>query len=550
MDRDGRDGRAHERGPQSDEQDHDAAEQTRVDHMRLLAMRKRQVQRKAARRAEGRPAIPEGGGAPLPAAVRARMEPELGADLSGVKVHTGGDSAGAAESLGARAFTVGSDVHFRSGEFAPGTKEGDRLLAHELTHVVQGQQAGVQRKADSDAEHGGAEHGDAEHGDEVSHPDEPAEKEADAVADHVADNLHGDSDGGGGGKKKKGGDGAPDKPAIAAKPDAAVGRKITRKIFAKWVDFKDLSTDDKKPTTNPAHPHLKEMGVTNLGPYKYFPAKGEFQYTPPSDLKALWDDTEATKSYDPEAPATPQAAAKPADKSARIAKAKQKFGPGIDAILAHDDGKTPRPFKSVADEDTRGAAQDAHNVQRHCLSSASEMKTRDDVALRAAFGMIGGVVKGVYTPVASAFDSAASANASIAGPLNGEMAAKWLDWRVQLAAGKNPFSPVKGAGCVGAVVFKSAGGAQLPTDEVPIYLGLDASHKGIRPLWKDDSRWKKWWDGNPPERKDYETKNGKGATPPPLTVDDSGSASGISMRVLADPAPTNGGWILHAAWPV
>lgn len=107
------------------------------------------------RKAEGAPAqaqIPEGGGEPLGAGVRKKLEPKLGAKLDGVRVHTSGESAQAATQLGARAFTVGSDVHFGAGQFAPGTKEGDRLLAHELTHVVQGQRSGIQRKEASSAE--------------------------------------------------------------------------------------------------------------------------------------------------------------------------------------------------------------------------------------------------------------------------------------------------------------------------------------------------------------------------------------------------------------
>jgi hypothetical protein len=135
-------------------------------------------------------AIPEQGGRPLPAGVRSKMEPRLGADLSAVRLHMGGDSAEAAATLGARAFTVGSDVHFATGGFSPGTKEGDKLLAHELTHVVQGQRSGIQRKADDDGAQ--AEQGTES---EVSHPDEPAEKEADAVGDKVADDLHGEKKG-------------------------------------------------------------------------------------------------------------------------------------------------------------------------------------------------------------------------------------------------------------------------------------------------------------------------------------------------------------------
>lgn len=146
------------------------------------------------------------------------MEPQLGADLSSVKIHTGGDSATAAERLGARAFTTGSDVHFGSGEFAPGTKEGDRLIAHELTHAVQAQKSGVQRKAQPDEEHADSAHGGDEH--DVSQPGEPAEQEADAVADNVADKLHG------GGKKEHGAQpGRHQAPQIGAKLS---GRKIFR----------------------------------------------------------------------------------------------------------------------------------------------------------------------------------------------------------------------------------------------------------------------------------------------------------------------------------
>ncbi len=99
-----------------------------------------------------RPAkISQSGGSPLPGDVRSKMEGQLGSDLSAVRVHADGASAETASSLGARAFTVGEAVHFNHGEFSPGTKEGDRLLAHELTHVVQGQKSGIQRRATMEA---------------------------------------------------------------------------------------------------------------------------------------------------------------------------------------------------------------------------------------------------------------------------------------------------------------------------------------------------------------------------------------------------------------
>ena len=178
--------------------------------------------------------IPTEGGAPLAGGVRSKMEGQLGADLSGVKVHTGGESAQAASGLNARAMTVGSDVHFNQGQFAPGTKEGDRLLAHELTHVVQGQKSGIQRKAE-DA--GGEAKGAA--GMPVSEPGEAAEVEADKVGDHVADNLHGGADGGKAGVDGGKAGGAPGKekaPAIGAKLEGA-GRKVFR------------TKDDKKTET-------------------------------------------------------------------------------------------------------------------------------------------------------------------------------------------------------------------------------------------------------------------------------------------------------------
>jgi hypothetical protein len=65
------------------------------------------------------------------------MEGLLGADLSGVRVHVGPEAA----SIGALAFTVGSDLYFAPGQYNPGSPQGQRLLGHELTHVVQ-QRAG------------------------------------------------------------------------------------------------------------------------------------------------------------------------------------------------------------------------------------------------------------------------------------------------------------------------------------------------------------------------------------------------------------------------
>lgn len=82
-----------------------------------------------------------GGGQPLPDRVRQPMETAFGADFSSVKVHTDSRANALNESLSARAFTTGRDVFFRQGEFSPASRVGQKLLAHELTHVVQ--QGGV-----------------------------------------------------------------------------------------------------------------------------------------------------------------------------------------------------------------------------------------------------------------------------------------------------------------------------------------------------------------------------------------------------------------------
>jgi hypothetical protein len=78
-----------------------------------------------------------GGGRPLPASARHFMEPRFGADLSDVRIHTGPEAVHTARALNARAYTVGRDIMFGAGRYAPDTAEGKKLLAHELTHVVQ-----------------------------------------------------------------------------------------------------------------------------------------------------------------------------------------------------------------------------------------------------------------------------------------------------------------------------------------------------------------------------------------------------------------------------
>lgn len=91
------------------------------------------------------PASPGGSALPMATPVRALMERRLGHDFQRVRVHADEQSARAAGQLGASAFTVGEDISFARGRYAPHTAEGRRLLGHELAHVVQQRRSGVPR---------------------------------------------------------------------------------------------------------------------------------------------------------------------------------------------------------------------------------------------------------------------------------------------------------------------------------------------------------------------------------------------------------------------
>jgi len=106
-------------------------------------------------------------GQPLDEATRSFMESRFDHDFSRVRVHSDHHAARAADSLGARAYTVGPNIVFGRNQYAPGSGEGTRLLAHELTHVVQHARSPVDPRA-------------------VEPAGSPAEREAHAVAADVA----------------------------------------------------------------------------------------------------------------------------------------------------------------------------------------------------------------------------------------------------------------------------------------------------------------------------------------------------------------------------
>lgn len=89
-----------------------------------------------------------GSGQPLPESARAFFESRFGHNFSQVRIHTDTRAAESAQAMNARAYTVGRDVVFGSGQFDPETLEGKKLLMHEVVHVVQqkGQMRGMQRQ--------------------------------------------------------------------------------------------------------------------------------------------------------------------------------------------------------------------------------------------------------------------------------------------------------------------------------------------------------------------------------------------------------------------
>jgi hypothetical protein len=94
------------------------------------------------------------GGHSIPDGLRGQMQTKMGADFSGVRLHTDSTADMLSRSVQARAFTTGQDIFFKAGEYNPTTTEGQKLLVHESTHVMQQNpsltQPQIQRLIDSD----------------------------------------------------------------------------------------------------------------------------------------------------------------------------------------------------------------------------------------------------------------------------------------------------------------------------------------------------------------------------------------------------------------
>jgi len=114
-------------------------------------------------------------GQPLDAQTRAFFEPRFGHSFSKVRIHADGQAAASARAVNASAYTVGQNIFFGPQRYAPGTAEGNRLLAHELTHTIQQSQGGVSSHADSSLA--------------IGEPGNASELEADTIASRISDSA-------------------------------------------------------------------------------------------------------------------------------------------------------------------------------------------------------------------------------------------------------------------------------------------------------------------------------------------------------------------------
>jgi len=118
----------------------------------------------------GRISSARGGGKALDPGMQESIGQATGHDFSGVRVHTSSEADTLSKQLHARAFTTGQDIFFREGTYDPSSSAGKKLIAHELTHVVQQSGGGTGKSLGRMTVHG---------------PNDAFEQEANAVADRA-----------------------------------------------------------------------------------------------------------------------------------------------------------------------------------------------------------------------------------------------------------------------------------------------------------------------------------------------------------------------------
>lgn len=263
-------------------------------------------------------------GQPLDTATRTSLEPRFGHDFSGVRVHTDDRATLSARAVDAQAYTVGRDVVFGAGRYAPGTKAGGELLAHELTHVAQQTASSVGRGGDL----------------MVSPSASAEEQEADAAARRVSggDSLDG-----------------PVRPAPC---------RIQRKVFTP-EELKAMDAARK-----PSDPMAKMGLLPSVEDFKTYTAR---DLIPPTEVKA--PPKEASKK-DPPTDKTPT------DKTpvpAPSASAMLEGGTRMLATFDADRGQGKRPWNlNQLTKDVVAALDAAPNAYIRVFGIYSQKSTEDD----------------------------------------------------------------------------------------------------------------------------------------------------------------------------
>jgi hypothetical protein len=204
----------------------------------------------------------------------------------------------------------------------------------------------------------------------------------------------------------------------------------------------------------------------------------------------------------------------------------------IDKLLAHDQGKSPRPFVSLTAED---AACGGHSAQRHILGQG-DMPTQRQVALRAAFQQVNGTPMALDAAgVASVFANEGAATAAVQAALAAELIPNWPAHMATLAKGTQV--KINASVSVAAAAFEkfdSPKGSPYPDSEMPTY--LDGSKPGKRELYRGDFKGSPGDPGAPDPAKD------------PLTS--GGPCVQGSVYLIIDPSPNYAtGWAIYTAYP-
>lgn len=178
-------------------------------------------------------------GRPLDAETRAELEPRFGRDFSQVRVHTSEMAADSAQSVRAKAYTIGQRVVFGAGQYHPDTSTGRRLLAHELTHTIQQQGTGTLGRMALD----------------ISDPESSSEKEAERISNAVTQDTAGDASSAGGTKIEQPAVNAQVSPQTISReptfPDATCN-PVQSNIVAAWPTAAEWVSNAISRLSNPS----------------------------------------------------------------------------------------------------------------------------------------------------------------------------------------------------------------------------------------------------------------------------------------------------------